>query len=147
MSWRHRIAVVVLLVLVALPLGGTICAMMCVSASSAVAAHHGDGQDCEPAAPASSNASHDASPDATAHAPEARIGTLTAFACGHHEGTLPQVAATAPPRADLAVMAAQAASDPVHPLFGSVTGVDSVFQYTSPPDTAPPTTTPLVLRV
>jgi hypothetical protein len=135
-NWRHKIAVVVLAVLAALPLAGMVCAMTCVSASTAVAAHHGDGQDCEQAMASSSDAP----------AP-VRVGTLSDVDCGHHEGTLPQVAATAPPRADLAVIAAHAASDPVHPLFGSLTALDSIFQYTPPPDSAPPTTTPLVLRV
>jgi hypothetical protein len=129
-NWRHKIAVVALVLLAALPLAGTICAMTCVSASTAVTAH----QDCEKAAPAPA-------------ASDVRVGALSDFDCGHHEGTLPQVAATAPQRADLAVMAAQAASDPVHPLFGSPTAFDSLFQYTPPPDSAPPTTTPLVLRV
>ena len=46
-----------------------------------------------------------------------------------------------------AMIAAPAASDPVDPLFGSVDAFDLLFQYTPPPGTAPPTTTPLVLRV
>jgi hypothetical protein len=155
-NWRHKIAVVVLAVLAALPLAGVICAMTCVSASTAVAAHHGDGQDCEqamtssPAGAASDAASSDAASSEAASSDAAaavRIGTLSDVDCGHHEGTLPQVAATAPPRADLAVIAAHAASDPVHPLFGSLTALDSVFHYTPPRDSAPSTTMPLVLRV
>jgi hypothetical protein len=133
-NWRNRIAIVMLLVLAASPLAGTICAMTCLSASKAVAAHHRDGQECE-------GSTSSRSSDAT-------IGAFSASHCGNHEGAVPQVAATAAQRADdLAVMSAPATSDPIDPLFGSVSTFDPVFQYTPPPGTAPPTTTPLVLRV
>jgi hypothetical protein len=137
--WRYRIAVVMLMILAALPLAGTICAMTCLSGSSAVATHHEDGQDCESSMATSSDSS-DASPGA-------RIGVLSDYGCRSHSSTLPQMATTAAQRADLAVIAAPAASGPVHPLFGSITASDAHFRYTPPPGTAPPTATPLVLRV
>jgi hypothetical protein len=132
-TWRRRIAVVVLMYLAALPLSGTICAMTCLPGASTVAAHHQDGQDCS------------ASSETTA---AARIGGLTGSDCGNHDGVLPQVAATVAQRADdLAVTSASATSDPAHPLFGSLTSFDLLHRYHPPPGTVPPTTTPLVLRV
>jgi hypothetical protein len=139
-NWRHRIAVVMLMCLAALPLAGTICAMTCLSGSSAVAAHHEDGQDCESSTSASAQTSSESSESA------AKIGARSAYHCGTHDAALPIVAATDVKRADLAMMAAPAASDPVDPLFGSVDAF-SLLQYTPPPGTPPPTTTPLVLRV
>jgi hypothetical protein len=139
-NWRHRIAVVMLMCLAALPLAGTLCAMTCLSGSSAVAAHHEDGQDCESSTSASSSESEAES--------EANVGALSAMHCRTHDGVLPQVAATAAQRADeLAVISAPVTSDPVHLLFGSIATFDPLFDYSSPPRTAPPTTTPLVLRV
>jgi hypothetical protein len=150
-NWRHRIAVVMLMCLAALPLAGTICAMTCLSGTTAVAAHHQDGQDCESSMPASALARTSESSESVASSEsarsEAKIGALSAYHCGTHDAALPQVVATDVRRADLAVIAAPATSDPIDPLFGSVDTLDSVFQYTPPHGTAPPTTTPLVLRV
>ena len=43
-SWRHRISLVLLIVLTALPVSGTVCAMLCDSAAATrAAAHHGSG--------------------------------------------------------------------------------------------------------
>jgi len=132
-----------LLVLAGLPLGGTICAMTCLSGSDAVAAHHQKGQDCESAMPASAPAADSAEPGAK----DAKIGALSDWHCGTHDAVLPQVAATDVKRADFAVMAAPAASDPVDPLFGSVAASVPLLEYTPPPDAAPPTAKPAVLRV
>lgn len=135
-----------LMCLAALPLAGTICAMMCLSGATAAAtqAHHDEGQSCESPMPASSSTTKASSePSAT----DAKIGGLSAYHCDTHDAVLPQVAATDVRRADLAVTAAPATSDPVDPLFGRVATFDSLLRYTSPPDPAPPTATPLVLRV
>lgn len=133
-NWRHRITVVMLLVLAGLPLAGTVCAMTCLSGSTAVA-HHQEGQDC----------------DMTASAPSseagATVGALSAYHCGTHEAALPQVAATDVRRADFGVIAAPSALDPVDPLFASVSTFDPLFEYSPPLGTAPPTATPAVLRV
>jgi hypothetical protein len=140
-NWRHRIAVVVLIYLAALPLAGTICAMTCLSSTATIAAHHEDGQDCE-----NSSASAPSKPSESES--DAKIGARSPSHCGNHGATLPQVAATTAQRADdLAVISAPAASEPVGSLFGSVTAFDPLSQYTPPPGTAPSTTTPLVLRV
>lgn len=139
-NWRHRIAVVMLLVLAGLPLAGTVCAMTCLSGSTAVAAHHQEGQDCENAMPAASHSEAGANADA-------KIGALSAYHCGTHDAALPQVAATDVRRADFGVIAAPAAFDPVDPLFASVNTFDPLFEYSPPLGTAPPTATPAVLRV
>jgi hypothetical protein len=139
-------AVVMLMCLAALPLAGTICAMTCLSGTTAAASHHEAGQDCESSMPASATAqASSASAESSEFA--AKIGALSTYHCGTHDAALPKVAATDVRRADLAVIAAPAASDPVDPLFGLVATFNSHFRYTPPPDTAPPTTTPLVLRV
>ena len=47
-SWRHRISLVLLIVLTALPVSGTVCAMLCDSAAATrAAAHHGSGKPCD----------------------------------------------------------------------------------------------------
>jgi hypothetical protein len=146
-NWRHRIAVVMLICLAALPLAGTICAMTCLSGSSAVAAHHQEGQDCESSMPAPASAQSSSESSASSES-AAKIGALSAYHCGTHDAVLPQVAATAAQRADdLPVISAPVTSDPVHLLFGSITTFDPLFEYSPPPRTAPQTTTPLVLRV
>jgi hypothetical protein len=129
-SWRHRIATVVLFVLAALPVGRTLCAIDC-SASTALATHHDSGQSCEQPAPASSG------PQMDSDAPDR---------CGSHDGDLAQVAATRTERVDsansIAVLVDAIGSGPVTSLDGL-----SPLDYTAPPGTAPPTTLPLVLRV
>lgn len=137
-----------LMCLAALPLAGTICAMTCLSGTTAAAAHHEAGQDCESAMPPAVSGAAQTSADSSGSSESAaKIGALSPYHCGTHDAALPKVAATDVRRADLAVIAAPAASDPVDPLFGLVATFDSHFRYTPPPDTAPPTTTPLVLRV
>ena len=47
-SWRHRISLVLLIVLTAIPVSGTVCAMLCDSeAATRAAAHHGSGKPCD----------------------------------------------------------------------------------------------------
>jgi hypothetical protein len=129
-SWRHRIALVLLTVLAGLPVSGTVCAMVCESASSAVATHHGSGQKCEePASPStgpqtSGHSEHDCS----------------------YDGAVRQAATTAAERADMTAKSA--------PLMIGAVQIELALRvsqtflgYSSPPDTAPPPTTPLVLRV
>ena len=54
-SWRHRISLVVLIILTALPVSGTVCAMLCDSAAATrAAAHHGSGKICDEQATPSS---------------------------------------------------------------------------------------------
>ena len=131
-QWRHRIAVVLLAVLAGLPVSGMVCAMVCESASSAATTHHGSGQKCEDPAPPSSG------PQISGH-PE--------HDCSTHDGAIRQASTTAAERADVTKKSA--------PIIIGAAAIESVvlrnpqtfFDYSSPPGTAPPTTTPLVLRV
>ena len=131
-SWRHRIAAVLLTVLAGLPVSGTVCAMVCDSASTAAAAHHGSGQKCEEPARAASG------PQVVGH---------TEHDCSTHDAAVRHATMTAAERADLTTKSA--------PLMIGVVQIESAtlhdsrtfFDYSSPPGTAPPTTTPLVLRV
>ena len=131
-QWRHRIAVVLLTVLAGLPVAGTVCAMSCESASSAAATHHGSGPKCEDPAPPSSGP---------------QISGYPEHDCSTHDGAIRQASTTAAERADVTAKSA--------PLILSAVAIESVvlrdsqifFDYSSPPRTAPPTTTPLVLRV
>ncbi len=131
-QWRHRIAVVLLTVLAGLPLSGTVCAMVCESASSAAATHHGSGQKCEDPAPPSSGP---------------QISGYTEHDCSTHDGAIRQATTTATERADLTTKSA--------PIIIGAAAIVSVvprnpqtfFDYSSPSGTAPSTTTPLVLRV
>lgn len=132
MQWRHRIAVVLLTVLAGLPIAGTACAMVCESASSAAAAHHGSKQKCEDPAPPSSGP---------------QISGYPEHDCSTHDGAVRQVSTTAAERADVTTKSA--------PIVIAAVRTESVVfrnsqifsDYSSPPGTAPPTTTPPVLRV
>ena len=63
--------------------------------------------------------------------------------CSTHDGAFRQATTTAPERTDMTALMIGAVQ------IESVARCDSqtFFDYSSPPDTAPPTTTPLVLRV
>jgi hypothetical protein len=132
-QWRHRIAVALLTVLAGLPVSGTVCAMVCESASSATAPHHGSGQKCEDPAPPSSGP---------------QISGYPEHDCSTHDGAVRQASTTAAERADVTTRSSSI-------IIGAAVITESVvlrnpqtfFDYSSPPGTAPPTTTPLVLRV
>lgn len=131
-SWRHRIALVLLTVLAGLPISGTVCAMACASASSVTAAHHGSGQKCEePARPLSG-------PQISGH---------SEHDCSRHDGAIRQAATTAAERADLTAKSVPLVIAPVQIESVSLRDSQTFLDYSSPPSTAPPTMTPLVLRV
>ena len=131
-AWRHRIALVLLLALTGLPVGGTLCAMACDSASTQTAAHHGKDPKCEePASPS----------------PGPQIGDQSAHDCSTH-AAIRQVATTAPERADLSAKSAPSIiGSPSIDDFVVLHEAKGAFDYTVPPGTAPPTARPLVLRV
>jgi hypothetical protein len=131
-SWRHRIAVVLLTVLAGLPVSGTVCAMVCDAASKAAATHHKSGEACEEHAQPSSG------PQINGH-PE--------HDCSTHNGAVRQATTTAAERADLITKSAPLTTAAVEIASETVIDWQPSFDYSSPPDTAPPTTTPLVLRV
>jgi hypothetical protein len=130
--WRHRIAVVLLTVLAGLPISATACALVCESATNAGATHHGSGSEC----------------DESAQPPSGPlISGQSEHDCSTHSGLLRPATTTPAERADLTAKSA--------PLVLAAAQVESVslrdshtfLDYSSPPGTAPPTTTPLVLRV
>ena len=129
--WRHRIAVVLLTVLTGLPISATACALVCESATNTEAAHHGSGPECAESKPSSGPL----------------ISGQSEHDCSTHGGLLRPATTTPAERADLTAKSA--------PLVIGAAQVESVslrdshifLDYSSPPGTAPPTTTPLVLRV
>ena len=132
-SWRHRISVVLLLLLTALPVSGTVCAVLCDSAAATRAVtHHGSGKDCE----------EDATP---ASGPQLR--GLSSHDCSDHETALREAAITTATRADELPGPSLLAAVPVHDRVSTLADSDAVFDYRTPPGSTPPTASPLVLRV
>ena len=131
MIWRYRIAVVLLTVLAALPAAGALCAMTCLSASDSMASHHGSEQRCDDEAPAS--------------VPQVCAGSQ--HDCANHEAVLAKMVTTPAERADVVTTAPAATNETVRSLSASLLNLTRSFAYTPQPDTAPPTSTPLVLRV
>ena len=131
-AWRHRIALLLLLALTGLPVGGTLCAMACDSASTQTASHHGKDPKCEePAGPSSGP----------------QISGQSAHDCSTH-AAVRQVATTAPERADLSVKSAPSITgSPSTDEFVLLHEAKGAFDYTVAPGTAPPTVRPVVLRV
>jgi hypothetical protein len=115
----------------ALPVAGMFCAMTCFSASQAMTADHA-GQHCE---------------DATAASSGSQAKALSERDCRNHDGAVLSLPTTAAFRADAGFAASQATSAAVHSPFASLVPLTRLLVYTPPPGTAPPTTTPLVLRV
>ena len=131
-SWRERIALFVLAIMVALPAAGAFCAMTCLSASHAMASHHEAAQRCDDAAVSSSGA---------------QIGTRSGHDCRTHDGAVRDMATTPAARADDGLMAPPAVHEAIPSAVASLELLTPPLAYTPPPGTRPPTTTPLVLRV
>lgn len=128
-SWKHRIAMLVLTVLTALPVSGTVCAMACESAANS-ASHHGSGKTCEePPGPST----------------DVQLRGVNEHDCGTHDVAVRQ--ATAAERADLGAASAPLVVTVLHGATTPWPTIESVFEHNAPPGTAPPTTTPLVLRI
>jgi hypothetical protein len=130
--WRHRIAVLLLTVLAGLPALGTVCALACESASSAVAGHHGTGQECDEPAPPTSGP---------------QISGQPKHDCSTHAGIVGQPTTAPAERTDLTAKSAPPMMGAVQFESISLRDSNAFLDYSSPPGTAPPTTTPLVLRV
>jgi hypothetical protein len=133
-SWRHRLSLVVLVVLTALPVSGTVCAMLCDSApATRAAAHHRSGKPCdeEQAAPSSG--------------PEMR--GIAGHDCGDHAAAAREAATTTAPRADSVPGPSLLIAVPVQGSISSLTDADAVFEYRTPACGTPLTASPLVLRV
>jgi hypothetical protein len=133
--WRHRIAVLLLIVFAALPPAGALCAMTCLTASTVMTGHHGvAARQCDDASPVFSSA---------------RIGGHSRHDCRNHDAAVLEIAATPAHRADLIVVTGPAlASGVVFPELTTLVAhrPGASFSYTPPP-VAPSTATPLVLRV
>ena len=131
-SWRHRISLVLLTILTALPVSGSVCAMLCdAAAGTRAGVHHGSGKPCDDQAPPSSG-------------PELR--GVSGHDCSDHDAV--RVAATTrATRADSVPAPSLLVAVPVHDSMSMLTDPDAVFDYRTPRGSTPPTASPLVLRV
>lgn len=129
---QRSISIVVLAVLTALPVSGAVCAMLCESADTASASgHHGSGTKCEePDRPAS----------------DVQIRGASEHDCSTHDAVARQTSTTAMERA-AGVASPRLAVAAVYATLRALPVVETAFAHSAPPGTAPPTTTPLVLRV
>lgn len=129
---QRSVSIVVLAVLTALPVWGTVCGILCNSAATASASsHHGSGKECEePAGPSS----------------EVQIQGVSEHDCGTHDAVVRQASTTAGERA-AGVSSPPAAVAAVHATNYALPASETSFAQGAPPGTAPTTTTPLVLRV
>ena len=131
-GWKQRIALVVLVVLAALPLSGTICAMVCDSTAKAGSGHHGSDKNCEDRAQSSTGGP--------------LIKGVLQHNCSDHDVAIRQAASSAAERILLQTHPAPL-TDLAALTFSSLAASGRSFAYTGPPGTAPPPTTPLVLRI
>jgi hypothetical protein len=131
-SWRHRISLGLLMVLTALPVSGSVCGMLCDSAATHEAGHHGSGKPC-----------HDQAPPFS----DPQLRGASGHDCGHHDAAMRLVATTTATRADSVTGPSLPAPAPVHDSISKPTDADAVVDYRTPPGSPPPTASPLVLRV
>jgi hypothetical protein len=130
---QRTISIVVLAILTALPVSGTLCAMLCdSSAKSSASAHHDFGTNCEePRSPST----------------RTLIQGVSEHDCSTHDAAVRQATSTVAERADGVAGSVRLATPTARAITTALIRVDSSFDYDTPPGTAPPTTTPLVLRV
>jgi len=134
-SWRHRISLVVLMVLTALPVSGTVCAMLCDSAAATrAAAHHASGKPCD-------------DEQTTAPSPRPQMRSTAGHDCSDHEAAVREAVTTTATRADSVPRPTLLAAVAVHDTISNLVDSDDVFDYRTPPGSTPPTASPLVLRV
>ena len=136
MSWKHLVTLVVLTILTALPVSGTVCAMLCDSAANSTAQasvhHHGSTSSVE---------------DSARPYTEVQIHGVSDDDCSSHDAELWQASATAAERADWGVTSNTLATTDAPGTFNTLSESGPHFEYSATQGTAPPTTTPLVLRV
>jgi hypothetical protein len=132
-AWRHGIALVLLLALAGMPVGGALCAMVCDSASTKMASHHGTGRQCD--APARSSSA-------------LGMSGVSEHDCSTHDGSTRLIATTSSERADLRAKSAHTVVDSTsHGELVLARAPQDAVDHTAPPGSAPPTTRPAVLRV
>jgi hypothetical protein len=133
-SWRHRISLVLLLLLTALPVSGTVCAMLCDSAAATrAAAHHSSGKACDEG-------------QATTPSSGPQLRGASGHDCSDHEAVR-EAATTTATRADSVPRPTLLAAVAVYDTISNLVDSDDVFDYRTPPGSTPPTASPLVLRV
>jgi len=121
--------------LTALPVSGTVCAMLCDSAAATSAvthSHHG----------AQMSGEEGATP---AFGPQVR--GLSSHGCSDHETAVREAATTTARRADCVTGPSLLAAVPVHDTISNLGNSDAAFDYRTAPGSTPPTASPLVLRV
>jgi hypothetical protein len=131
--WRQRIAVLLLVALAALPVSGTVCALACESAAGAVVSHHSAGEACDEPAPPLQGGPQISGP------PE--------HDCNTHDGLVRQPTLAPADRMNRTASSAPAVLAAVPFESGALPVSSPPLDHSSPPGTAPVTTTPLVLRV
>jgi len=131
---QRTISFVVLSILTALPVSGTLCAMLCNSAAaSRAAAHHASGKPCD-------------EEQATTPSSGPQLRGASGHDCSDHEVAVREAATTAT-RADSVPGPSVLAAVAVHDTISNPVDSDAVFDYRTPPGSTPPTASPLVLRV
>ena len=134
-SWRHRISLVLLIVLSALPVSGAVCAMLCDSAAAtSAAAHHASGKPCD-------------DEQATTPSSGPQVRGTAGHDCSDHDAAVREAATTTATRANSVPGATLLVAVSVHDSISNLTDSDAVFNYRTPPSSTPPTASPLVLRV
>ena len=132
-SWRHRISLVLLIVLTAIPVSGAVCAMLCDSdAATRTAAHHGSGKPC-----------HDEQATPPSSGPQLR--STSGHDCSDHDEATRAPATTTAARANSVPEPSLLAA--VHDSTSNLADSGVVMDYRPPPGSSPPTASPLVLRV
>jgi hypothetical protein len=134
-SWRHHISLVLLIGVTALPVSGSVCAMLCDSAAvPRAAAHHASGKPCD-------------DEQATTPSSGPQMRSSAGHDCSDHDSAMRQAATTTATRADSVAGSSLLVALPGHDSISNLTDFDGVFDYRTPPSSTPPTASPLVLRV
>ena len=124
-----------LIVLTALPVSGTVCAMLCDYAASArAAAHHASGKRCS-------------DKQATTPSSGPHVRGTAGHDCCDHVAALREAATTTATRADSVPGPRLLVAVPVRGSISNLADADAVFDYRAPPGSTPPTASLLVLRV
>ena len=131
-GWKHRISVVVLVVLAVVPVSRALCAVACGSSAETSSAHHGRASEqCdEPAW----------SP------PGVHIEDVSDHDCSAHGATVPHVATAAAERISVHIAHVISVAPTRYTTFDPAPANAPAFEYFRPPGLAS-TTIPLVLRV
>ena len=132
---QRTISIVVLSILTALPVSGTLCAMLCDSAATTrAAAHHASGKPCD-------------EEQATTPSSGPQLSGASGHDCSDHEVAVREAATTTATRADSLPGPSLLAAVAVHDTIRNLVDSDDEFDYRTPPGSTPPTASPLVLRV